>query len=153
MYTLNLPSFDAKIRKTERGFDIFDVLRRKYIHLTSEEWVRQHFVNYLITEKKYPSSLMANETAIKLNSLSRRCDTVVYNRQLEPVVIIEYKEPEISISQEVFDQIARYNIVLRVKYLIVSNGLNHYCCEMNYEEQSYKYLTEIPDYNSVVNDI
>lgn len=153
MYTLNLPSFDAKIRKTERGFDIFDVLRRKYIHLTPEEWVRQHFVNYLITEKKYPSSLMANETAIKLNSLSRRCDTVVYNRQLEPVVIIEYKEPEISISQEVFDQIARYNIVLRVKYLIVSNGLNHYCCEMNYEEQSYKYLTEIPDYNSVVNDI
>lgn len=150
MYALNLPTFDTKIRKSERGFEIFDVLRRKYVNLTPEEWVRQHFVNYLITEKNYPASLMANETAIKLNSLSRRCDTVVYNTQLEPVAIIEFKEPTIPISQQVFDQIVRYNIVLRVKYLIVSNGMSHYCCEMDYENQTYKYLTEIPEYKQIV---
>ena len=153
MYALNLPTFDAKIRKSKHGFEIFDILRRKYITLTPEEWVRQHFVNYLITEKNYPASLMANETSIKLNSLSRRCDTVVYNNQLTPLVVIEYKEPNVAVSQQVFDQIARYNIVLRVKYLIVSNGLSHYCCEMDYENQTFTYLSEIPDYKSVVNDI
>lgn len=149
MYALNLPTFDAKIRKSGNGLEIFDVLRRKYVRLTPEEWVRQHFVNYLISEKNYPVSLMANETAIKLNSLSRRCDTVVYNNLLDPIVIIEYKEPDVSISQQVFDQVVRYNIILRVKYLIVSNGIEHYCCEMDYKNQTYKYLTEIPDYKLI----
>lgn len=150
MYALNLPSFDAKIRKTESGFDIFDPLRRKYVVLTPEEWVRQHFVHYLVSEKKYPASLMANETGIKLNSLSRRCDTVVYNNRLEPLAIIEYKEPNVPITQQVFDQIARYSIVLRVKYLLVSNGMSHYCCRVDYEKQSYEYLTEIPEYAALV---
>lgn len=149
MNALNLPSFDAKIRKSDAGFLILDILRRKYISLTPEEWVRQHFVHYLISEKNYPASLMANEAGIKLNSLTRRCDTVVYNNRLEPLMIIEYKEPNVSISQEVFDQIARYNIVLRVKYLIVSNGLNHYCCKMDYENQTFRYLSDIPDYATI----
>lgn len=153
MYALNLPSFDAKISKTDRSTIIFDRLRRKYVSLTPEEWVRQHFVNYLIVEKNYPASLIANEAKINLNSLSRRCDTVVYNSRLDPLVILEYKSPDVKITQEVFDQIVRYNIVLRVKYLIVSNGLSHYCCEMDYENQTFRYVNEIPDYDQLaVND-
>ena len=149
MFALNLPFFEAKIRKTDLGMEIFDPLRRKYVALTPEEWVRQHFVNYLQTEKNYPTSLMANEVSIKLNSLSRRCDTVVYNNQLKPIVIIEYKKSDVTITQQVFDQIARYNSVLRVRYLIVSNGLSHYCCEMNYDDLSFNYLEEIPDYKDI----
>lgn len=149
MYSLNLPTFDAKIRKTGVGIEIFDPLRRKYVSLTPEEWVRQHFVHYLVSEKGYPASLMVNETAIKLNSLTKRCDTVVYNQQLEPLVICEYKKPDIEITQQVFDQIVRYNIVLKVRYLIVSNGMTHYCCKMNYEDMSFEYLQEIPQYKSL----
>lgn len=150
-HALNLPVFDAKLRETANGLEIFDLLRKKYITLTPEEWVRQHFVHYLINEKNYPSSLMANETAIKLNSLNKRCDTVVYNRELNPVVICEYKNPNIEITQEVFDQIVRYNIVLRVSFLIVSNGITHYCCKMDYEHNTYEYLTEIPSYSDIIN--
>ena len=146
MYSLNLPSFEAKIRKKGHEAQIFDPLRRKYLVLTPEEWVRQHFVNWLIAEKKYPASLIANEAGIKLNSLTRRCDTVVYNRQLEPVMIVEYKEPRVPITQEVFDQVVRYNSVLKVPYIVVSNGLKHYCCLMDYEKMSYDYLTEIPEW-------
>lgn len=150
MYPLNLPSFDAKIRKNKFGLEIYDPLRRKYIVLTPEEWVRQHFVNYLITKKGYPSSLMANEASITFNSLSRRCDTVVYSINLEPLMIIEYKKSAIQISQEVFDQVVRYNSVLKVNYIIVSNGVSHYCCKMDYEKQSYIYLTEIPNYKELL---
>lgn len=150
MYSLNLPTYDAKIRKENNGLEIFDPLRRKYVFLTPEEWVRQHFVNYLITEKNYPASLMANEAGIKLNSLTRRCDTVVYNKHLEPLMIIEYKESNIKVTQQVFDQVVRYNNVLKVRYIVVSNGINHYCCRIDYENQSFEYLTEIPDYKNLV---
>ncbi|MBP6197417.1 MAG: type I restriction enzyme HsdR N-terminal domain-containing protein [Fermentimonas sp.] len=149
MYSLNLPTYEAKIRKNSNGLEIFDPLRRKYIALTPEEWVRQHFVNYLINYKNYPASLMANEAGIKLNSLTRRCDTVVYNNQLEPLMIIEYKESKVQITQNVFDQVVRYNTVLKVPYIVVSNGISHYCCRMNYEDQSFEYLTDIPEYQSL----
>lgn len=149
MYSLNLPTYEAKIRKNSNGLEIFDPLRRKYFALTPEEWVRQHFVNYLINYKNYPASLMANEAGIKLNSLTRRCDTVVYNNQLEPLMIIEYKESKVQITQNVFDQIVRYNTVLKVPYIVVSNGISHYCCRMNYEDQSFEYLTDIPEYQSL----
>jgi hypothetical protein len=150
MYSLNLPTYDAKIRKGENGFDIYDPLRRKYVFLTPEEWVRQHFVNYLITVKNYPASLMVNEAGIKLNSMTRRCDTVVYNKLLEPLMIIEYKESKINITQKVFDQVVRYNNVLKVKYITVTNGINHYCCKIDYENQTFEYLTEIPNYEFLV---
>ena len=149
MYSLNLPTYEAKIRKNSNGLEIFDPLRRKYIALTPEEWVRQHFVNYLINYKNYPASLMANEAGIKLNSLTRRCDTVVYNNQLEPLMIIEYKESKVQITQNVFDQVVRYNTVLKVPYIVVSNGISHYCCRMNFEDQSFEYLTDIPEYQSL----
>ncbi|MDL2215342.1 type I restriction enzyme HsdR N-terminal domain-containing protein [Dysgonomonas sp. OttesenSCG-928-M03] len=148
MLALNLPEFNPKIKKTDK-ICIWDRIRRKYVALTPEEWVRQHFVNYLITEKYYPESLIANEIQIVLNNQKKRCDTVVYDRALTPLVIVEYKSPDVKITQDVFDQIVRYNMVLKVKYLIVSNGLLHYCCRINYEDLSYEYLPEIPDYTSL----
>ena len=147
MQSLNLPSYLPKVIQKNGKYFIFDPIRLKSVALTPEEWVRQHFVNYLITEKQYPSNLIANEVAISLNNLSKRCDTVVYNCFLEPLAIIEYKAPNISITQEVFEQIARYNITLRVRYLIISNGLNHYCCKIDYKNQTYNYLSEVPIYN------
>jgi len=148
MLALNLPEFSPKIKKTDRLY-IWDRIRRRYVALTPEEWVRQHFVNYLITEKGYPESLMANEIQINLHNLKKRCDSVAYDRSLSPLVIVEYKSPDIKITQEVFDQIVRYNMVLKVKYLIVSNGLEHYCCRINYTDMTYEYLPEIPSYISL----
>ncbi|MBS5795662.1 MAG: type I restriction enzyme HsdR N-terminal domain-containing protein [Dysgonomonas mossii] len=149
MLELNLPSFDINVKKIGGKISILDPLRRKFVALTPEEWVRQHFVNFLLREKGYPAALIANEIQIDLNKLKKRCDSVVYNRDLSPLMIIEYKAPDVDITQQVFDQIVRYNIVLKVKYLIVSNGLIHYCCIMNYENQSFNYLSDIPNYTDL----
>lgn len=149
MFALNLPAFEYKIRQHEGKNQIFDPLRRKYVALTPEEWVRQHFANYLIVNKGFPAGRMSNECHINLNGLKRRCDTVLYDAYLKPLVIIEYKAPEIVISQAVFNQIAAYNMVLKVEYLIVSNGMNHYCCHMDYENQKVEYLDDIPSYNDL----
>ncbi|NLZ94612.1 MAG: type I restriction enzyme HsdR N-terminal domain-containing protein [Bacteroidales bacterium] len=150
MLQLNLPIFQPKLKKTEGELYIFDQIRKRYLLLTPEEWVRQSFLNYLLNHKNYPLSLMENEAMIKLNNMTRRCDTVVYNNKLEPLVIVEYKRPEVKIDQEVFDQIVRYNIVLRVDYLIVSNGLSHFCCKMNYKDQTYAFLEDIPGYGELI---
>jgi hypothetical protein len=149
MKSLNLPPYEAKISTDDGKTRIFDKLRRTYVALTPEEWVRQNFVHYLINHKGYPSSLMANETAINLNNIKLRCDTVVYDRNLTPRAIVEYKAPDIKIDQNVFAQISRYNLVLKVDYLIVSNGLKHYCCKMDYATNSYTFLHEIPDYETL----
>lgn len=149
MLALNLPGFTPKIVTKEGKQMIFDPIRKKYVSLTPEEWVRQHFVHFLITLKRYPKELLANEVQIKLNGTSKRCDTVAYNRFLEPLMIVEYKTPTVTITSAVFDQIARYNMVLHVDYLIVSNGLNHYCCKIDYDNQSYTFLEEIPTYENL----
>jgi len=128
---------------------IFDILRRKYVALTPEEWVRQHFVHYLLERKGYPSGLLANEVQLLLNGTKKRCDSVLYDRNLHARMIVEYKAPHIEITQAVFDQIMRYNIVLRVEYLVVSNGLKHYCCRMDYAANRYEFLKEIPDYGEL----
>lgn len=145
MLPLNLPNFDIKVKKTTDQLLVWDETRRKYVTLTPEEWVRQHFVHFLVTNKGYRQELIANEVSIKLNGTAKRCDTVIYNQQLDPLVIIEYKAPTISITPKVFDQIVRYNMVLHVQYLIVSNGIRHFCCQINYETLSYRFLEEIPD--------
>lgn len=150
MLKLNLPVFDIKIVKKDNRLSVFDRLRKKYVALTPEEWVRQHFVNFLIEEKKYPSALIANEMVVNLHGQNKRCDSVVFGRSGEPLVIVEYKAPEVTITQKVFDQIARYNFVLKVNYLIVSNGLEHYCCRVDYDNQQIVYLDNIPDYMSLV---
>lgn len=143
---LNLPSFDIRLQRDDEGVKIFDRLRKKFIILTPEEWVRQHFVNYLINHKGFPESLMANEIGITLNGTRRRCDTVVFDKHGSPMVIVEYKASSIVISQSTFDQIVRYNMVLHARYLIVSNGMNHYCCRIDYDNMSYDFLKEGPDY-------
>lgn len=125
---------------------IYDTLRRKYVRLTPEEWVRQHFVHMLVERKGYPGALMANEVSLKMGDKQLRADTVLYDPRLSPRMIMEYKAPHVAITQAVFDQIATYNLLLRVDYLVVSNGLSHYCCRMDYEGRQYRYLQDIPLY-------
>jgi len=147
---LNLPAYPAKLKRIDGNVKIFDTLRRKFVALTPEEWVRQNFVHYLIDHKGYSSTLMTNEVTVTLNGMTRRCDTVLYAQQgLVPRMIIEYKRPDVEITQRVFDQICRYNMVLQVKYLIVSNGLKHYCCQLDYEKNGYAFLKDIPMYKDL----
>mgnify|MGYP002710958875 FL=1 len=130
MTRLNLPPFEIKLRGTKAQPQIFDILRKKYIALTPEEWVRQHFVHFLVEHKGYPAALMANEIQLKVGEKTLRADSVLYSRDLKPRMIIEYKAPHIPITQKVFDQISIYNMLLHVDYLVVSNGLQHYICKM-----------------------
>ncbi|MDR0872294.1 MAG: type I restriction enzyme HsdR N-terminal domain-containing protein [Prevotellaceae bacterium] len=148
MQSLNFPPYSFKIKKEKEKFSIFCRTRKRYVALTPEEWVRQHFTEFLITEKHYPPALLANEVQIELNGLKKRCDTVIYNRQCEPLMIVEYKAPEVAITQKTFDQIAVYNMRLNVRYLVVSNGLSHYCCRV--EEGKIEFLAEIPAYEEIV---
>ena len=150
MYELNLPKYGIKIANEHGHQTIFDVLRRKYVALTPEEWVRQHFVHYLIEHKGYPQSLMANEIQLAIGNKKLRCDSVLYDRSLKPRMIIEYKAPTVNITQKVFDQITIYNMLLHVDYLVVSNGIKHYCCRMDYENQKYLFLEDIPDYQEII---
>ena len=149
MLSLNLPAFDAKIIVKNGKNVIFDSIRRRYVALTPEEWVRQHFVNFLIAHKGYPRELMANEAPITLNGTRKRCDTVLYKRDLSARMIIEYKAPDVDITQAVFNQIMRYNMVLRVEYLVISNGIQHFCCQMDYANNRYNFLQDIPDYHQI----
>ena len=149
---LNLPPYSVLL-KTENGRDkIFDMLRRRYVTLTPEEWVRQHFVNFLIQRKGYPGGLMANEIELRVGKKKLRCDTVVYDKMLQPKMIVEYKAPEIALTQRVFDQITAYNMLLHVDYLVVSNGMQHYCCQMDYENRQYAFLSDIPAYTELSAD-
>jgi hypothetical protein len=143
---INLPRYEIKFREQCGKRQIFDFLRRKYVALTPEEWVRQHFVHYLVSQKGYPKGLLANEVELVVGKKKLRCDTLLYNRVLKPQMIIEYKSPEIELTQRVFDQITVYNFLLHVEYLIVSNGRQHYCCRMDYDQRSYQFLRDIPDY-------
>lgn len=151
---LNLPACGLKIRRdadSRRGGDeVYCILRRQWVALTPEEWVRQHFVHFLISDRSFPASLMANEVSLKLNGTSRRCDTLVYGRNLQPLMLVEYKAPNVPITQRVFDQIARYNIVVGAPYLVVSNGLNHYCCR--YGADGYAFIADIPTYDGLLSE-
>ena len=149
MQVLNLPKTELKVTTMAGKPHVFDVLRRKYVALTPEEWVRQQFVHYLIREKGYPAECIGNEVSINLNGTRKRCDSVVYGQQAEPLMIIEYKAPTVDITQQVFEQISRYNIKLRVRWLIVSNGLQHYCCQINYQSGSCQFVEDIPTYEKV----
>lgn len=146
---LNLPEYEFNIKKSGDSYVIFDKLRRRFVALTPEEWVRQNFVSFLIEQKMFPLALMANEISLVQNGIKRRCDTLVADRHGKPFVIVEYKAPTVQITQAVFDQIVRYNMVLRAKYLIVSNGMAHYCCKIDYETHSYDFLNDIPLYNDL----
>ena len=148
MISLNLPNFNIKLRQRDDGqTEILDFLRQRYIRLTPEEWVRQHFTHFLVEHKHYPAGLLGNEVSLNVNGVERRCDSVLFNREGgNPRMIIEYKAPSVRITQKVFTQISSYNSVLYADYLIVSNGLDHYICHINYSDLSIHFLPEIPDY-------
>jgi len=151
MELLNLPLHPIKTRTTANGrTEVLDDFRKKYVLLTSEEWVRQQFLWYLVNEKKYPVSLISVEKGLTINRLPKRFDAIIYNKKGLPVVLIEYKSHEISLSQKVFEQIAMYNLQLQVKFLIISNGLQHFCCIMDYEKQTFRFLEKIPAYSELV---
>lgn len=151
---LNLPQADVQLRpdadSRRGGLELYDPLRRRWVALTPEEWVRRHFTAFLEAERGFPAALMANEVALEFNGMLRRCDTVLYSRSLKPLCIVEYKAPDVAITQKVFDQIARYNSVLQAPYLIVSNGMEHYCCR--YTGNTYTFLREIPRFDEIAAD-
>ena len=146
MNELNLPAYDIRVGGTREKPTVFDFLRRRYVALTPEEWVRQHYTHWLIGHKGYPKGLLANEVELRVGEKRLRCDSILYNKVSQPQMIIEYKAPSLKLQQRVFDQISTYNLLLHVDYLIVSNGIHHYCCRMDYERGSYAFLPDIPDY-------
>ncbi len=149
MCKLNLPAFDFRLQELDGQTKIFDVLRRRYVSLTPEEWVRQHFVHYLINYKHYPTTLLANEVPLRIGEKQIRADSVLYDKSLHGRMIIEYKAPDVRLTQKVFDQISTYNLLLHVDYLVVSNGLQTYACRMDYVNQKYIFIREIPDYENL----
>jgi len=144
---LNLPDFELKIAEREGKRFVWDPIRRIWTSFTPEEYVRQGFVAFLISQKGYPMSHIANEQSISINGMRRRCDSVVYDKCGTPKIIVEYKAAHVPVSQKVFNQISRYNMAMRVDYLIVSNGMSHYCIKMDYESGGYSFLTDIPAYD------
>ncbi|MFH2142539.1 MAG: type I restriction enzyme HsdR N-terminal domain-containing protein [Bacteroidota bacterium] len=149
MDALNLPVYEFKIKKNEDFHLIWDELRRKYVKLTPEEWVRQNFIQYLILEKNYVPGYISVEKQIIVNGNQRRFDILVYKSDLVPALMIECKSPDVKITDSVFEQIAMYNIVCKVKFLIVTNGLTHFCCFIDFEKKTFKYLREIPDFKDI----
>lgn len=149
MPSLNLPSVLLKYKTENNKRLVFDIIRKKYVALTPEEGVRQHFVHYLMNQLDYPAGLIAIETVVKINTLNQRADVVVYNRKGKPVMIIECKAPKVKIDNSVFEQAARYNLNLGVDYLLVTNGIKHYCAQLDKENRSYKMLKAIPGYEEI----
>ena len=149
MEIIKIPTYSFKIKSADKRKLIFDFVRKKYIAFTPEELIRQNFIQYLINEKTYSESLISVELPIKVNSLVKRCDIVIYNRKGKPFMIVECKAPTVKINQTVFDQITRYNINFRVDYLVITNGKETFCCRINYEKGSYKFMNYIPAYSEV----
>lgn len=147
MTELNFPQFSFRLKNSENKVSIFDCIRKKFVILQPEEWVRQHCVHYLINEKKYPISHINVEKELKINGLKKRYDIVVFNSDGSIHLIVECKAPRIKINQSTFDQIAQYNLALEATFLMVTNGLNHYYCQMDFKAEKYLFLQNIPDYN------
>ena len=146
MKQLQFPTYSFRFKNSENKVAIFDEIRKKFIIVTPEEWVRQHVVQFLLQDKKYPKSHINVEKLLKINGLIKRYDVVVYKPDGNITILVECKAPEVKISQSTFDQIARYNMTLKAEYLMVSNGLNHYFCKMDYENEKYDFLSELPEY-------
>jgi hypothetical protein len=141
---LHLPPYPFKLKEINEQLFIFDELRKKDLVLTPEEWVRQHFIQYLINQKEYPKTLIKLEGGLKLNQLQKRTDILVFDMLGKPHILVECKATSVKIDQKVFDQIASYNIIHQVNYLVVTNGLNHYYCKMDYENKKYKFIEKLP---------
>ena len=148
---LNLPPYTFRFKENQNKKMIFDDFRHRWVSLTPEEWVRQNFARYLTEKKDFPASLIAIERSLRMNQRDFRTDIVLFSKSGNPMVVVECKAPEVKITQLVFDQIARYNLDLRVNYLIVTNGLVHYCCRFDQLQLTYTFLPEIPGYNELEN--
>lgn len=144
MQELNFPKYSFRFKSSENKLSVFDEIRKKFVLLTAEEWVRQHVVQFLLQHKNYPKSLINVEKVIKVNDLVKRYDLVVYNPDGSIFLLVECKAPNVKITQETFNQIARYNLVLKAEHLMVTNGLNHYFCQMDFEEQKFVFLEDLP---------
>jgi type I site-specific restriction endonuclease len=146
MQQLNFPTYQFRFKNSENKVAIFDEIRKKFIILTPEEWVRQNVVRFLLEEKKFPKSLINVEKVLKLNGLTKRYDVVIFNNDGSIYILVECKSTDVKITQAVFDQIARYNMSLKANYLMVTNGLNHYFCEMDFINEKYSFLENLPNY-------
>lgn len=147
---LNLPEYNFRFRQLESKAQIFDGFRKRYVALTPEEWVRQNFLMYLVTEKNYPSTLISVESALMLYSRRKRTDIVIYNNQGTALMIVECKAPQVPVDEKVFDQVVRYNMALQVRFMVLTNGINHFCCHIDYQNRSYRFLPEIPLFDRLV---
>jgi len=146
MQNLAFPAYNFRIKNNENKTAIFDIIRKKFIILTPEEWVRQHVIHFLIEEKKHPKSLINVEKELTVNGTKKRYDIVTYRPDGSIYLMVECKAPKVKITQQVFDQIARYNLALNASLLMVTNGLNHYYCTIDYDTESYHFLKELPNY-------
>ena len=149
MEKLNLPQYDYNIKTDGQNTYIFDIIRKKYLVLTPEEWVRQNFVHYLVEHLHYPTSLMMTENGLKLFNTQKRSDIVVYDRNGNPLAVVECKAADVKITQETFNQVARYNIKFKAPVIMVTNGLQHYCARFDAETSKYTFLKEIPLYGDI----
>ncbi|MFA0963052.1 type I restriction enzyme HsdR N-terminal domain-containing protein [Roseivirga sp. BDSF3-8] len=150
MVKLNLPPYACRVERQAGKLVIFDPIRKKYLVLTPEEWVRQHFIAYLTNYLNYPQGLIRAEAGIKYNQMQRRSDIVVYDRSVSPLMLVECKAPEVKVSRKTFEQAAAYNKVLGAPYLIVTNGLSHFCCEIDHDKGTYDFIDAIPEYSEPV---
>ena len=146
MKNLNFPSYNFRIKNSENNTYIFDVIRKKFVVLQPEEWVRQNCIQFLINEKNFPVNLINVEKVVRINGLNKRYDIIAYNSDGSIFLIVECKAPKVKISQSAFDQIARYNLTLKASYLMVTNGLNHYFCTIDHNLGIYNFLKELPNY-------
>lgn len=147
---LNLPLYKLKTRELDSHTEVFDFIRKAYVVLTPEEWVRQQFIHFLVQEKNYPASLISIEKGIKVLGLQKRFDAVVADSSGQPAVLIEFKSPDVKITQKTFEQISSYNLKLKVRFLMVSNGMKHYCCKVDFGKRTFEFLTNIPEYNELI---
>ncbi|MCB8995454.1 MAG: type I restriction enzyme HsdR N-terminal domain-containing protein [Bacteroidales bacterium] len=149
MKALNLPTYSFKI-KSENELDyIYDPFRRKYFRLTPEEWVRQNFASYLVNEKQYPTSRIVLEKSLRVNKLFKRCDILIAGDQGKPIMIVECKAPEVKIGQNTFEQVSVYNLAFKVEYLVITNGMQHFCCKIDFTNNSVNFINEIPEYGAI----
>ena len=150
MLQLNLPEYNFRIKKLDEKLHIFDSQRKRYVSLTPEEWVRQHFIRFLIEEKGYPAAYLAVEKQLSMNGMKKRCDAILYNEHAMPILIIELKAPIVPITQATFDQVAVYNAKLKVDFFMISNGIEHYCCKVDTLNSQYKFFPELPEYSKLI---
>jgi len=150
MLQLNLPEYNFRIKKLDEKLLIFDSQRKRYVSLTPEEWVRQHFIRFLIEDKGYPAAYLAVEKQLSFNGMKKRCDAILYNEHALPILIIELKAPSVPITQTTFDQVAVYNAKLKVDFFMISNGIEHYCCKVDTLNSQYKFFPELPEYSKLI---